>query len=280
MEKLIHLTDPHLVVPPGRLFGLDPVERLAPAIDVINRDHGDAKGVFVTGDLAHRGEEGAYRALKDLLDRLTVPYYLLLGNHDARPEFDRVFPDVPRDEAGFVQYEVALENGVCLLLDSLDDGNKTGRLCEERLAWLKARLATHHQTDVFLFLHHPPFDIGIKGIDEIRLTEGADMLRHILLRGHERVRHLFFGHVHRPMAGSWAGIPISTLFATNHQIALDLSESEEVFGTIMPAALGVVLIDADSVFVHMQSYAGEERPFVLRSTKNEVARSPEQLYRA
>ncbi len=280
MEKLIHITDPHLVAPHEWLFGMDPLERLAPAIDVINREHSDAKGVFITGDLAHRGEEAAYRALRELLDRLTVPYYLLLGNHDARAEFHAVFPEVARDEAGFVQYEVVLESGVCLLLDSLDDGNKPGRLCEERLAWLKARLSDHQHADVFLFLHHPPFDIGIKGIDQIRLMEGADMLRHILLRGHERLRHLFFGHVHRPIAGSWAGIPISTLFATNHQIALKLTDDEEATATLAPAAMGVVLIDQDSVIVHMHSYADEGRPFSLRSPENENAQSVEDLYRS
>ncbi len=253
MEKLIHLTDTHLVAPPGRLYGLDPVARLAPAIEVINSQHGDAKGVFVTGDLAHWGEAAAYRALRELLDRLTVPYYLLIGNHDLRGPLYEVFPDLPQDEGGYLQYAVAIDSGVCLLMDSVTEGSTAGTYDEERLDWLKEQLARHANSDVFLFIHHPPFDIGIKGLDSIRLTEGEDGLARALRR-HERIRHLFFGHVHRPIAGSWNKIPVSSLFGTNHQVALRLDE-EEASGSLEPPQLGVILIDAGTLIVHMQNYA-------------------------
>jgi len=276
MEKLIHITDTHLVAPSRRLYGSDPLARLAPAIEVINREHGDAAGVFLTGDLVHWGEEAAYRALRALLDGLSVPYHLVLGNHDARPGFDAVFPDAPRDEAGFVQYTVPLDHGTALVLDTLQDGSTPGRLCPDRLAWLEKRLAALAGHDLFLFLHHPPFDIGIRGMDILRLLEGADELRR-LLRTHGRVRHLFFGHVHRPIAGSWAGIPVSTLFGTNHQVALTLTDTTDVFGTLEPPAIGVVLIDVDTVMVHMQSYSYAGPGFPLDSAEAEAAQSPEAL---
>ncbi|GAB5470967.1 MAG: phosphodiesterase [Rhodospirillales bacterium] len=276
MEKLIHLTDPHLVSPGRRLFASDPQARLAPAIDTINRQHGDAKAVFVTGDLTHWGEASAYQALRDLLSGLRVPYHLLLGNHDQRGAFHATFPEVPRDAAGFVQYEVALESGVCLALDTLQDGTTPGRLCPDRLAWLADRLQAHRERDLFIFLHHPPFDVGIPGMDRLRLLEGDEDLR-TLLSAQGRVRHIFFGHVHRPIAGSWAGIGVSSLFATNHQVALQFDAPEDVPGSLEPAALGVVLIDAMSVIVHMQSYSDPSPAFSLSNPKAEAAQSLEEL---
>lgn len=276
MEKLIHITDTHLTAPGRRLYGSDPLARLAPAVDCINRSHADAKGVFITGDLTHWGEEAAYRALRALLERLTVPYHLILGNHDVRAGFHAVFPEVPRDRNGFVQYEVPLASGLALILDSLQDGSTPGRLCPDRLAWLEERLQAAEGRDLFLFLHHPPFDIGIKGMDVLRLLEGAGELRR-LLAGHGRVRHLFFGHVHRPIAGSWAGIPVSTLFGTNHQVTLTLTGETEVFGTLEPPAIGVVLIDADSVLVHMEGYDYAGPHFSLDSAAAEAAQSLAEL---
>jgi len=277
LEKLIHLTDTHLVVPPGRLYGLDPLARLAPAVEAINREHADAKGVFVTGDLTHWGEEAAYRALREVLDRLAIPYYLAIGNHDARSPLRGVFPELVQDTHGFLQYAVAIESGICLVMDSVVEGSDIGLYDEERLDWLKEQLARHANSDIFLFLHHPPFEIGIKELDGMRIEEGADrMLRP--LRRHGRVRHLFFGHVHRPIAGSWNGIPISSLFGTNHQIRLNLSD-EKASGSLEPPQLGVVLIDSGSVVVHLHNYADDSPDYALDPEEAIHAQSVEALPR-
>ena len=44
-----------------------------------------------------------------------------------------------------------------------------GELCEERLAWLEARLGESDRPTV-LFMHHPPFDCGIDAFDHARST--------------------------------------------------------------------------------------------------------------
>jgi Icc protein len=67
--KFVILTDTHLV-PDGRLYALDPAERLGAAIQAINRCHDDLTFVIVTGDLAHWGELGAYEVLRKRLATL------------------------------------------------------------------------------------------------------------------------------------------------------------------------------------------------------------------
>jgi 3',5'-cyclic AMP phosphodiesterase CpdA len=49
----------------------------------------------------------------------------------------------------------------------------------------------------------------------------ADALWEALAPHRARVRHLFHGHLHRPIAGSWRGIPLSSLRGTAFAVSLD-----------------------------------------------------------
>jgi Icc protein len=58
--------------------------------------------------------------------------------------------------------------------------------------------------------------------DRIAMAEAAAFTE-VVTPYRARIRHVFFGHVHRPISGSWLGIPFSTLRGTNHQVCFDLS---------------------------------------------------------
>ena len=77
-----------------------------------------------------------------------------------------------------------------------------------------------------------------------------------------RIRHLFYGHVHRPVAGSWLGIPTTTLRGTNHQCWLDFEEQNQIPGSHEPPAYAVVLID-ERVVVHTHDYLDASPKFSL-----------------
>jgi 3',5'-cyclic AMP phosphodiesterase CpdA len=262
MQKLIHVTDPHLVSPGRKLYALDPLARFAAAIDAINDRHGDAAAVFITGDLTHWGEPAAYAALEREVARLAVPCRLVVGNHDARAGFHQAFPAVPTDDEGFVQYVVDLPGAKGLVLDTLVDGASYGALCAARLGWIERTLQGLHGEDLFLFLHHAPFKVGIPAMDKSRLNEGAERLA-ALVKSHGRVRHIFHGHLHRPLAGSWHGIPCSTVPATAHQVLLDYEEPKRVYGSHEPPAFGVVFWDADTLVVHQENYLDTSPRFAL-----------------
>lgn len=201
--KFIHLTDTHVVQREKTLYGGDPVARLAQAVFSINAEHSDANFVVLTGDVAHWGDEEAYTAARDELSKLTVPLHLLIGNHDEGPALSNSFPEVPRDENGFFQAGFDTEMGRCLLLDTKASGTHAGAYCEQRRAWLSKELAA---TDgpVFLFMHHPPFPVGIKAMDGIMMQD-AEAFSEVLAPHRSRIRHLFFGHVHRAIFGNWRG---------------------------------------------------------------------------
>jgi 3',5'-cyclic AMP phosphodiesterase CpdA len=263
----LHLTDPH-VTPEGAppLYRLDPGARLALAVADIARRHGPegaapAAFAVLTGDLTHHGEPEAYERLRAILAGMPCPVHLLLGNHDERAAFRTAFPDAPADEAGFVQQAVDTPVGRFLMLDTKEPGTHAGRLGTRRLDWLSARLA-EDDGPVLLFLHHPPYRVGITGMDEIPLLD-ADALWEVVSPHRARIRHLFHGHLHRPLSGSWRGIPASSLRGTSHQVALDFAEQPTVPGSHEPPAYALVRVTEEAVVVHTHDFLDETGTFNL-----------------
>lgn len=246
--KIIHLTDPHLVPAGRKLYGLNPQERLSAAIADINAHHGDADFALITGDLAHKGEAAAYSALGECLLSLRIPCHLLLGNHDSRTEFCAAFPERELDGDGFVQFSVDTPVGRFLFLDTNQPGTHAGWYCEQRLAWLDAALAAA-PGDVFIGMHHPPLSLGLPAMDEIGLIQQREFAE--VVTRHQNVRHVFFGHVHRPVHGAWRGISLSTQRALNHQVGPCFKPTPgQIPGSHEPPAYAVVLVTSDSIVIH------------------------------
>lgn len=260
--KFIHLTDTHLVADAGNLYGTNPKARLQQAVAHMQANQPDAQALVITGDLTHYGHDDAYRHLRECLAPVTMPIYPILGNHDHRIRFQKHFPEVARDDQGFVQYTTDFDGSLAIFLDTNEPGVSWGVFCEQRGAWLRRQL---EQTDspVLIFMHHPFFPIGIRSMDAISLRETDAFLAAIA--GHEhRIRHVFFGHIHRPIFGTIRGIPYSTLRGTNHQVALDLHGQQlDVLGTHEPPQYGVVRVDADQVLIHLEDFLNGGARFSL-----------------
>ena len=262
MQKFIHITDTHFVPPGDLLYGLNPLDRLAMCVADVNKHHADAAFAILTGDLAHKGQPEAYVALKRELDKLAMPYHLLVGNHDDRANLLATFPDARSDADGFIQYTFDMGEGVlAICLDTNEPGKPWGTFCETRAAWLKDALDRAGDLPVIVFMHHPPFKVRLKRMDDISLLEPKHFVAAVA--GRRNIRHLFFGHLHRPVAGSWRGIPISTLRATSHQVALDFVIEGRIPGSHEPPAYGVVLLEPDQMIVHMHDFLDRTNTFLL-----------------
>jgi 3',5'-cyclic-AMP phosphodiesterase len=260
MLKILQITDCHMLPPGETVFGSDPHARLTAAIADINRHHADAALCVLTGDLAHHADTRAYQALREALGDLAMPYQLLPGNHDDRATLRAAFPEVACDENGFVQSVRDVPAGRFIFLDTVDPGVHTGAYCERRRAWLAAVLDESRDRVVYLFLHHPPFPIALPHIDQYRMLDGAEF--GAVVAPHANIRHLFFGHVHRPVSGSWRGIPFSALRGTNHQNWLDFADTRRSISSLEPSAYAVVFLSDDMTVVHLHDYLDASQKFL------------------
>lgn len=258
MTRLIVFTDLHMLPEGGRIIGLDPAERLLNGVRHVNRYHADATRVICTGDLAHRGEPDAYRRLRAVLDELTVPYSLLIGNHDSRENFRAAFPETPTDENGFIQQVIEVPEGRLILLDTLNappyvfPETYAGRLCQRRLDWLDRQLAEAKGRPVHIFMHHPPHNTGFAGMDEIKLMNEEAF--YALLQRHGNVRHIVAGHVHRTISGSHRGIPFSVFKSPVHQQPMLFDAADLSLSVDEPAAYGILFLKPEGVLVHTEDY--------------------------
>lgn len=246
--KLYLISDIHLVAPGALSKGLDTSERLQWALDDLATHHADADYCLLLGDLADHGEEEAYRALRRQLANVSVPLLITLGNHDDRATFRQVFDDLADDGAGFFQRAVDTPHGVLLLLDSAETGYASGKYDEARLAWLARELAKAKDRPVYVFLHHPPFDIGTR-VDGIKLMDHAPFGD--LLAAHGDVRHIVAGHTHRVCSGVWRGIPFTNLGASTYNVDLfqrHLPGHGRRFAD--PVMTGVMLFSEEGIVVH------------------------------
>ena len=214
MTKLIWMSDLHFASD-GDVLGHDPRARLRAAIAFINQHHADAAACVISGDLVNRGSARDYAALAELLATLDLPVLPLVGNHDDRALLRTDLPLPPDAMPDFVQYRVDVPWGRLLCLDTLLPGQDAGAFCNARADWLQAQIADAGDRPLYLFLHHPPMPLGLPMQDTDRMQDGDAFLD--LIAGQPAVRHLFIGHVHRPITGTVRGIPYATMRSVLYQ---------------------------------------------------------------
>ena len=230
---LAQLSDPHIGATPRHMpHGMLPADTLQRAVAQLLASTVPPDAVLVSGDLVERGLPAEYAELRAVLARLPMPAYLMVGNHDDRDALRAAFPDHAYLQAGgaFVQYAFDASDWRVVVLDSLDPGVSSGRVCEHRLQWLEEELGGDDRRDVALFVHHQPFATGIPHVDASRLLD-AEALEHVIRR-HERVRRIGCGHVHRAMQTTWAGRAATTCPSVYFQFAPDFRAD----GRCVPAA--------------------------------------------
>jgi Icc protein len=183
--------------------------------------------LIITGDLADFGAAQEYQSLRRELSALTLPYYLMVGNHDHRGALREAFPDHAYLNTGsnFVHYAIDFDEISVLALDTQDLPNSGGRLCAERLSWLAEKLAQRRDKTVMIAMHHPPFDCGIEHMDKQGLAPGDSQKLEALLSNYHNVERLICGHVHRSVFTRFANTVASICPSPAHQVAFDLREN-------------------------------------------------------
>lgn len=239
------ITDLHIGFDRGNLHELN-VRRLNLVIDQLNGMDPKPSMLIVSGDLVENGEDlDAYRHMKTLVARWQGPTLWLVGNHDNRGSFRSTLPDVPVDENGFVQYETDHGGVRWLVVDTLDPGRHGGMVCTRRATWLKARLGERKSVPTIIVLHHPPVDTGIDWMSALSCEAWVKRLERVI-KPAKQVVGLIAGHVHRPIATSFAGKPLAVCPSTAPWLALDLDDIDPR----RPDGRALILGDAPAFALH------------------------------
>lgn len=214
------LSDIHADGSDGRLERLDKVVRwLRPM-------RPDA--VIVSGDLAEAQFERSYAEVRERLEGVGCPYFVVPGNVDDHPQMRTAFAD----RYGWTTDRPLNVSGQAerLRLVGLDvtvEGGHHGD-AEPVLDWLAATLAAD-RLPTLIFQHQHPFRTGIDNKDR-NICFGGEQLASVIAGAGDTVIGLTCGHVHRPLFTSFASrqATMAPSVTRANRLRLDGKESDIV----------------------------------------------------
>ena len=225
----VHFTDTHIMAggvhPPTQV---DTAACLRQVIDVLNAPEPRPAFAVIGGDLVSpswldRGKEltpedyaPSYILFQALLRPLQSPVHMLLGNNDNRHAFHRIMQTAAAPPDAPYYYGFDHHSYHFVLLDSHQPGQSWGRIDAAQLTWLHADLTAHRGQPTFVFLHHPPWPLGIPWIDAMGLQNGEELVS--VLRQYAEVRWLICGHVHMDHMVQREGLTMLTTPSTCIQV--------------------------------------------------------------
>lgn len=206
------ISDIHLTEEPPR----DP-QQLPDSVRIFEetRDRAEAERpdfIFYTGDLFEARDLGlpGLALAERVLQRTSVPWFALMGNHDARykttrdgydrGDFTRVFRGHgPSDERAYWRHEVPKSPFVFIGINTAQNFTSTGKVDPEQLGWLDSQLSGYAGRIVIVFMHHPAviFDAVLLSDPDLSIffLENHDEVRDLLVK-HRCVKLAISGHNH------------------------------------------------------------------------------------
>ena len=228
---IAHLSDTHFLGADAhgdlrKLYGaIDTHRNLRRALEQLERSETNPAAIVFTGDLTERGEEDAYRSLRQIVEpaavRMGSTVIWVMGNHDERKRFATDLYDEPArtDASKRPQDRVHDIGGLRIIaFDSTVPGYHHGDITLQQLDWLANELRTPARHGTLLALHHPPIPTPIDLMALLELRGQARLAE--VIRGTD-VRGILAGHLHYATHSTFAGVPVSVAAATCY--TMDLS---------------------------------------------------------
>lgn len=173
------------------------LQRLDRVLDWLRPLRPDA--LVVSGDLAEAEHQQSYRAVRERLESLDAPFFVVPGNVDNHRLMLAAFGDRfgwseerPLNVSARLGGDALRVIGLDVTVAGVHHGD-----ARPVLDWLASELNSGGPP-ALIFQHQHPFPTGIDGKDR-NICLGGDELARVIEEAHDEVIALTCGHVHRPM---------------------------------------------------------------------------------
>lgn len=165
----------------------------------------------------------------------------LLGGADTSVEDDRLC------------YRFSCKGQDFLVLDARDSQSidPRGRLDTDQLSALERYFASSTNSCT-VFLHYPPIELDCQWIDRTMCVENGGELHSLFRKYRDRVRGVFFGHIHRPISAMVDGVLYASCGSSAMHFPNFPSLSEVEFEADPLAFANYVTIGVKSVLIKPQ----------------------------
>lgn len=214
-----HLSDPHLLADGAQKYDCVPAdERLQAAIRRLGQVDPAPQAIVFTGDLADKGEPGAYARLREIVEpaaeAIGAQVVWTMGNHDERAAYSTALFGEASEAAQDRVHDVG---GLRIVaLDTSVPGYHHGELTPAQLAWLRDVLATPAEHGTILAMHHPPIPVPMLEVAAVIELDEQHLLAEVVAGSD--VRAVVGGHFHYTSWSTFAGVPVSVASATCYAI--------------------------------------------------------------
>lgn len=202
--KLVQLTDTHLFAPSnGSLLSINTQDSFHAVVSAILEQNFDFEAILATGDISQDHSEESYQKFESGIEPLSKPCYWLPGNHDFKPNMSSVLPS-PQIQC--VDHVLLGGHWQMVMLDSQVVGVPHGRLSDQQLELLDAKLSEHSARHTLVLLHHHPLLVGSAWLDQHSLKDSEQFWD--VVNKHPNVRAILCGHVHQDMNREHCGVQV------------------------------------------------------------------------
>lgn len=190
--RLIQMTDSHIFAnQEGCLLGLNTRDSFEAVADRVTKEEWRPDALLATGDLSQDASPESYQYLAEYFKVLDIPTFWLPGNHD-NPETMALYLN---NDRVFTEKQILLGDWHIIMLDSAVKGKVHGQLAEAQLNFVKRALAEYPSKNTLIALHHQPFDVGSKWLDQIGLKNNQEFKE--IVDNHSQVKGVVWGHIHQ-----------------------------------------------------------------------------------
>ena len=218
----VHISDSH-IGPTAEYArrGYRPQPAVERAVALINELPTPPDFVIHTGDVVADPDEASYQRAAELFGKLEVPLYFVTGNHDRTRDIQRHLPlglhQALSKDPDVLSYAFEVKGYRFLVLDARgpDEIDPHGLLPEAQLDLVRTE-ATAVGPPLTIFVHFPALPMNSIWMDTNMLVLNGFALHEALLPARERLRGVFYGHVHQSMQTVRDGIlysAVPSLFA-------------------------------------------------------------------
>lgn len=242
---IAHISDLHIgdADKPG-IANLNKIVRCINSMDIL------PEAVLVTGDLIHLRQKKHYEACFAELNKLKMPYFTIVGNHDEPNQLKEALamycPAHPKSEMkDYLQYVVDDYPVRIIALDTYAEKHPNGILNDEKLEWLREKLEDNpDKKPVLLMIHQFTLKTKLSFFDSYA-EEWFGKFNELVARHEDTIKLIACGHLHNSLIGSVGKIPMISTFSTNWQAYFDFKPREYLTANKLPVGFYLHRFDGE-----------------------------------